>query len=164
MEAIETYQEAMTEERKYFIDESWYRERRRSFLAVAQARFCLACRERIGELTQERVPVADPHTGRVVFEFQPARYGDKPTHVIANCCSKTGDYITPETPVMEAIFRLFLANGNQPADVDTLREKLEEYIALYCKPHGYAPELLERLIAADDFYGIREFAPGALAA
>lgn len=164
MDTVDSFDGMVSERRKYFIDENWYRQRRRSFLAVAQARFCPACRERIGELTQERVPVADPQTGRVVFELQTVRYGDKPIHVIANCCSKSGDYITPETPVMEALFRLFLANGNQPADVDTLREKLEEYIHLYCKPHGYAPELLERLIAADDFYGIREFAPETLAA
>lgn len=157
-------EDTTTEGRKYFIDERWYREQRRSLAAMAQKRFCASCQDRIGELTQERVPVADPHSGRVVFELQTVSYGDKPTQVIANCCSKTGDYITPETPVMEALFRLFLANGNQPSDVFTLREKLEDYIALYCKPHGYAPELLEQLIAADDYYGIREFAPEAMAA
>jgi hypothetical protein len=160
----ETYEEATSPSTKYYIDETWYRRNRRSLLALAQQRFCPACRERVGEVTQERVPTADPNTGRVVFELQSVRYGEKPFQVIANCCSRAGDYITPETPVMEAIFRIFLANGNQPADVDTLREKLEEYIALYCKPHGYAPELLERLIAADDYYGIRPFAPEALAA
>lgn len=160
---MDGYEETMKASTKYYIDEGWFRRTRRSLLALAQQRFCPSCRERVGELTQERLPTTDA-TGRVVFELQTTRYGEKPFQVIANCCSRSGDYITPETPVMEAIFRIFLANGNQPLDVDQLREKLEEYIALYSKPHGYAPELLERLIAADDYYGIRPFAPEALAA
>lgn len=161
---MDLYRETTTASTKYHIDEEWLRRNRRSFLAMAQQRFCASCRERVGELTQEQVPRTDPTTGRVVFELQTTRYGDRPYQVIANCCSRSGDYITPETPVMEALFRIFLASGNQPADVATLREKLEDYIALYCRPHGYAPELLERLIAADTYYGIRPFTPEALAA
>lgn len=148
----------MEEEKlKYFIDLIWHDDHNRSFRAMAQARFCPSCREKIGTETQERVPTVDQRTGRVVFEVRAVPYGENPLAVIRDCCSKGRGYITPDTPVMEALFRVFLANGNQPIDLDTLREQLEQWVPLYSKPHGYAPDFLQRLIAADDYYGLREF-------
>jgi hypothetical protein len=149
--------EQETEKAKYFIDIKWYDEQNRSFRAVAQARFCRSCQAKLGSETQERVPTVDPKTGRVVFEMRTTPFGTNPMSVIRSCCSKAKGYITLETPVLEAIFRLFLANANQPADLETLREQLAEYIHLNGRPHGYAPEYLERLIQNDRYYGLRRF-------
>ena len=45
-----------------------------------------------------------------------------PSSEIRKHCSKESDYITGETPVTEAIFRVFLANGNQPIEADGIME------------------------------------------
>jgi hypothetical protein len=78
--------------------------------------------------------------------------------VIRSCCSKQRNYITPETPLLESIYRVFLANGNQPATLERVREQLGDWVSVRERPHGYASELVERLIERDRRYGLREFA------
>lgn len=143
---------------RFFIDTGWYEQTGRSFKAMAQGRFCPACQAKVGQVTQERVPVVDKKTNRVVYEVHDVAYGDQPMKVIREDCSKQRNYITPDTPVLEAVFRVFLATGNQPATVERLREQLGDWISLRDRPHNYAPELLERLIRNDRRYGLREFA------
>ncbi len=141
---------------RYFIDERWYTEHNKSFRAVALTRLCPSCRKKIGTETQERVPTVDAR-GRVVFEMRSVPFASNPLPVIRSDCSKQRDYITPETPVAEAIFRIFLANGNQPTDVDGIREQLSNYIALSSRPHGYSAELIKSIIEHDQVYGLRRF-------
>ncbi len=142
---------------RYFIDLRWYDEHRRSFQAMARARFCSACKAKIGTETQERVPTIDPKTGRVVFEMRTVPYGSNPLSAIRSCCSKAPDYITTDTPVLEAVFRVFLFNGNQPTDVQGIREQLAEWIPVTSRPQAYSPEAIRRLIENDSYYGLREF-------
>ncbi|MBI2861293.1 MAG: hypothetical protein HYX89_00575 [Chloroflexi bacterium] len=149
---------AEIEERtKYFIDQRWYEENNRDFVTAAQRRFCPRCRAKIGAPTEERVPRFDAQAGRVVFETKAVPYGSNPLAVIRDCCSKERFYIDEETPLLEAIFRVFLAYGNQPIDVEAIREQLGQYLSLHSRAHGYSPQLLEHLIMADDTYGIRPF-------
>jgi len=152
--------EEAQEKRRYFIDLKWYDDNRRSFQAVARARFCSACKAKVGTETQERVPTIDPKTGRVVFEMRTVPFGSNPLSAIRSCCSKAPDYITPETPLLEAVFRVFLLNGNQPADIESIREQLSEWIPMAGKSHAYAPEVIRRLIENDNYYGLREFRVG----
>lgn len=145
------------EQPKFFIDLKWYDENDRSFRVMAQARFCSSCQKKIGTEQQERVPTVDSKTGRVVFEMRMVPFGANPMSIIRTCCSKQRGYITPETPLLEAIYRTFLANGNQPTDAARLREQLADWVSYHERPHGYAPELIERLLRNDHFYGMREF-------
>lgn len=147
-----------TEPPRFFVEMGWYGDVGRSFRATAQGRFCSSCQARIGSPNEERVAVTDEKTGRVTYEVRSAPYGDQPLAVIRGCCSKQRAYITPETPLLEAVFRVFLANGNQPATIERLREQLGDWISLRDRPHGYSPELIARMIASDRRYGIREFA------
>lgn len=146
------------EKPKYFIDVQWYDEHDRSFRAVAQARFCRSCQAKLGTVAQERVPTVDARTGRVVFEMRDVPFGANPMSVIRSCCSKAKDYISLETPALEAVFRVFLANANQPTDLEGVRDQLAEYIHLNGRPHGYGVEYLQRLVESDHYYGIRRFA------
>lgn len=141
---------------RYYIDERWYTEHNKSFRAVALTRLCASCRKKIGTETQERVPTVDAR-GRVVFEMRSVPFASNPLPVIRSDCSKQRDYITAETPVAEAIFRVFLANGNQPTDVDGIREQLANYINLSSRPHGYSDELIQAIIEHDKVYGMRRF-------
>jgi hypothetical protein len=120
--------EPIEEERRYFIDPQWYEERGLVFNNVAQGRFCPTCISRLGTFETERVPVVDPKTKRVSFEVRNVPYGSNPMKTIREDCSRHRDYITAETPLLEAIFRVFLANGNQPMPLSTVREHLLTYL------------------------------------
>jgi len=67
-------------------------------------------------------------------------------HVLRTCCSLKPDYISPSTPVIDAVFRTFLANGNTPLTIKELYEILDR------RP----PATLLRILTAGDVYmGIR---------
>ena len=140
----------------YFVDASWFDENDFSFQDFARARMCEACVARIGEEVEERFTVLDKKTGRASFEFRKVSYGDNPAKVIRDCCSKKKDYIQPDMPTLEAIFRVYLANGNVPMPISHVREQLAEWC-----PGGGCQWLLlpmdglERLVQNDRYYGIR---------
>ena len=147
----------MEEEKpRYYIDERWYTDNNKSFRAVALTRMCVSCRRKLGTEVQERVPTVDSR-GRVVFEMRSVPFASNPLSVIRSDCSKQRDYITPETPLAEAIFRVFLANGNQPTDVEGVREQLGNYISLASRPHGYSQELISSILDGDKVYGFKRF-------
>ena len=116
----------------WFIDLDWFQQNNRSFSVLAQSCLCSKCRERLkGEIS-----AADLVT------------------TIKDCCSKTPGFITGESPILESIFRLFLANGNQPLDLEELGRQLSGW-------HGgntyrTSAEILSRLLSNDQYYGIRQ--------
>lgn len=142
---------------KYYIDVNWYDKVNRSFSTMAIARMCESCKGKLGTETQERVAAIDPRNGRIVYEMRNVPFAQHPMSVIRGCCSKRRDYITSETPVAEALFRVYLASSNQPMELERLREELGNYVAMSERPHNYAPELLARVIGADTLYGLGEF-------
>ncbi len=155
---MEPYEDIEGRSPRYFIDERWFDQANRSYRAMAQARMCEACKGKLGTETQERTPSVDPRTGRVVFEIRSVAFGQNPVAAIRSCCSKRRDYITPETPVAEAVFRVFLACGNQPMDLERIREELSNYVSMSDRPHNYSADLLEKIIKTDNYYGLRRFA------
>jgi hypothetical protein len=145
------------EKPRYYIDEKWFTEHNKSFRAVAQTRMCPSCRKKLGTEVQERVPTIDQR-GRVVYEMRSVPFASNPLTEIRRHCSKESGYLTAETPLVEALFRVFLANGNQPIDLDTIREQLATYVPPGERPRNYTPELLQRLLETDNRYGLRQFA------
>ncbi len=73
---------------------------------------------------------------------------------IKDCCSKTPGFITGELPILESIFRLFLANGNQPLDLEELGRQLSDWRG--GNTYGTSPEILFRLLNKDQYYGLRQ--------
>lgn len=148
--------ETVQEEARYFIDPQWYESRGLSFNNVMQARFCQSCAAKLGTFETERVPTVDPKTKRVTFEVRNVPFGSNPIKTIREDCSKSRDYITSETPLLEAIFRVFLANGNQPMPLSTVREHLLTYLPEIAALRSDFPEpMLKKLVEADTRYGIR---------
>ncbi len=45
-------------------------------------------------------------------------------HVLISHCARQPDYVTTQTTLVNAIFRIFLANGNQPLSATELGERL----------------------------------------
>ena len=120
---------------RWFIDLDWYQPNNRSFLALAQRQLCSKCRKRLkageGELKAAEV-----------------------LNTIRDCCSKSPDFITGELPILESIFRLFLANGNQPLDLEELRQQLNERRGV--DTYRTSVEILPRLLKSDQYYGLRQ--------
>ncbi len=141
---------------RYAIDATWFDENGFSFDDVVQSRMCESCLERLDEEVEERYTVLDKKTGRASFEIRRARYGSNPIRVIRDCCSKKRNFITPDMPTLEAVFRVFIANDNKPLTLENVRELLAEW----CPGGGcqwllLPVEQLERLVQHDRYYGIR---------
>jgi len=121
----------------WFIDFDWYQLNNRSFFIVARNCLCLKCRERL-KVEEEEIAAADLLT------------------TIKDCCSKEPEFITGEFPILESIFRLFLANGNQPLDLVELGEQLSEWRG--GDTYRTSVEILSRLLESDQYYGLRQVA------
>jgi len=71
---------------------------------------------------------------------------------IRDCCSKVPGFINPKSPLLESVFRLFLANRNQPLTLqeicDQLKRERGERLTLDAGK-------LHRLLEKDQYYGLR---------
>ena len=149
--------DAPEEARYYHVDPSWFEENNLSFDDVVRARMCDACRGKVGQEVAERVPVFDKDTGRMRFEERHTTYGSDPLKAIREHCGRAKNYVHRDMPTLEAIFRIFLANGNQAMTLEQVREQLAEW----CPGGGcqwllLPQEMVERLVLNDTHYGLRQ--------
>jgi len=121
---------------RWFIDLDWYHQNNRSFLALAQGCLCPECRV---QLKEGEISAADLLTA------------------IKDCCSKTPGFITGRLPILGSIFRLFLANGNQPLDLEEMGRQLSDWRG--AETFGTSAQVLSRLLESDQYYGLRQ-SPG----
>lgn len=93
---------------KFSIDFDWWQQRAESFRVYLWSHLCAECKT-VYESHQgtEEIDWIDPDTAEVTRV-------DALWHSLQTCCSKKPDFITDRTPVIDAVFRLFLANGNTP--------------------------------------------------
>ena len=114
----------------WFIDLDWLQQSNRSFSALARGCLCPKCQKRLqGEISEADLLAT-----------------------IKDCCSKAPDFITGESPILESVFRLFLANGNQPLDLDELGRQLSERRG--GDTYRTSPGVLSRLLISDQYYGL----------
>jgi hypothetical protein len=121
---------------RWFIDLDWLEQNNRSFLVLAQGCLCSRCRERLGESKGE-ISAADLISN------------------IRDCCSQTPEFITDRLPVLESIFRIFLANGNQPLELEELGKQLSEWRG---DSRRTPAEVLSLLLRNERYYGLRQAA------
>ncbi len=118
----------------YFIDLDCFQESDRSFAAVAGHCLCSACQERsASSLKDIEVASLVPN--------------------IRDCCSKTPDFINSRLPLLERIFRVFLARGNEPLSLAELATQLVTYSD---SPTSLSPQTLKRLLDNDRYYGFKQ--------
>jgi len=130
-----------TVDTKFHIDLDWWQAREgRDLRVYMREALCDECRSDLGDGDQdENVDWVDDETGEV-------KQVDAVWHSIRTCCSLKKDYITPNTPVVDAVFRTFLANGNKPLSMEELYELLDR------RP----PSMLLRIFVGGSVYmGIR---------
>jgi hypothetical protein len=93
---------------KFHIDFDWWEEKGRNFRIYLLSHLCSECQERYKNYQEaELIDWVDADTAEVMQV-------DGLWHSLRTCCSLKPDYIGELTPLTTAIFRTFLANGNEP--------------------------------------------------
>lgn len=140
----------------YAIDRQWYQERDRSFVVVALSRMCPSCRHQF-EVKSEP-PRPSKKKGKSATASAIGARGQEPFTVFENCCGTAEDFLRPDLPLLEAIFRLFLARGNRPLTAEEISEQLRERWGGVTKRRDLSPSLIRRVMDGDEFYGLRPVA------
>ena len=90
---------------RYFIDVGQAEARHRSLSLMIAGRRCYTCQQ--GNVQTPASSDLQPFIDRIVEH-----------------CALTSDYLLPDTPLKEAIFRVLLAGGNKPMTAAEIREIL----------------------------------------
>jgi len=79
---------------------------------------------------------------------------DRILSAMGSCCSQTPSFVTPDLPVLASIFRLLLAGGNQPLELEELSRQL--YTWYRGSLRKTSADILYRLLCSDCYYGFRQ--------
>jgi hypothetical protein len=105
---------------KFHIDFGWWDKQNKDIRVFMRDLLCAECKERLAaQAGSPTVDMIDPETAEVTKV-------DVLWEAIRACCSKTPSYLTPDTPMLDGIFRVLLANGNKPLSVQQLHERLDK--------------------------------------
>lgn len=74
---------------------------------------------------------------------------------IAEHCKDTADYLLPDTPLKESIFRVMLAGSNEPVTADEVSQALSGIWTASSYPRNLSPDVIGRLLDHADQYAIR---------
>ena len=93
---------------KFHIDFDWWEQKGENVRIFLWNHLCPDC-QKVYESHQgtEEIDWIDADTAEVTRV-------DALWHCLQTCCSQKPDYISERTPTIDAIFRVFLANGNTP--------------------------------------------------
>jgi len=120
---------------RWFIDVDWYVQNNRSLYTLAQSYLCPDCTKQLSKEGKE-ISV------------------DALLSTIKDCCSHAPGFITDHLPILESVFRFFLANGNQPLDLEELGEQLSEWRG--GDTYRTSADILFRLLSIEQYYGLQE--------
>lgn len=133
-----------TLETKFNIDYNWWDRANRDLEVDLRSHLCSEHKEAYADLEADAmVDYVDPETAEVtrVAGIQ---------HTLISHCSRQLDYLTPQTSLVDAVFRIFLANSNTPKTPIELGERL-----------GRPPRMILRTFSGRRVYkGIRPYTEG----
>jgi hypothetical protein len=104
---------------RYHIDFDWWRQNDRNWRIDLLSFLCESHQEAFTDArdNESAVDWVDPETAEV-------QRVDGLQHVLISHCAKEPGFITEHTSLVEAVFRIFLANGNTPLSPFELSEQL----------------------------------------
>lgn len=153
---VEAIEQEDSSSNLYALDEAWLEAQGRSLATLIDGRLCPEARSQIGQVREVRTPTTDA-SGQVVFAVTRTSLGVDAAslmRLLADNCAGSPNYRGARLPVMEIIFRILLANQNVPMSTDQIVETLDDWV----RPGDgriLHQNVIERLIASDDFYGVR---------
>jgi hypothetical protein len=130
-----------TIETRYHIDYDWWERADRDLDVYLRSHLCAEHQEAFAQIdASAMVDSVHPETAEVarVVGIQ---------HTLISHCALKPDYLTPQTTLVNAVFRIFLASGNTPLTPVELGERLD-------RP---AKMILRTLSGSRVYKGIRPF-------
>lgn len=130
-----------TLETKFHIDYEWWDRADRDLEVYLRSHLCPEHQDAFAELDAETlVDYVDPQTAEVtqVAGIQ---------HTLISHCAKQPTYLTPQTSLVNAVFRVFLSKGNTPMTPVELGERLGRSASM----------ILRTFSSARVYKGIRPF-------
>jgi hypothetical protein len=126
---------------KFHIDFDWWERESREFRVYLTSHLCPEHQAAFADYAGgEVIDVVDPETAEV-------RKEDGIQHTLRTHCSQLPDFITAHTSLVDAVFRVFIANGNQPLSPEELADRIG-------RP-GQAGTILRTLSGARVYKGLR---------
>jgi hypothetical protein len=128
----------------FHIDFNWWQDRDRDWRVFLLSLLCPEHQKAFADLPDDHlVDFIDPGTAEV-------QQVDGLQHVLITHCAKMEGFISPHTILVDAIFRIFLANGNMPMSPLELAQI-----------SGRAPDLILRVLTGVQIYrGLRPIMEG----
>ena len=125
----------------FHIDFDWWKKSERDWHVYLRSLLCAEHQEAFANIEEDQmIDWVDPATAEV-----------KPVAGVQNAlmthCVKQPDFLTQQTAMVEAVFRLFLSNGNAPMTSKEMGERLN-------RP---AETILRTLAGARVYKGIRPY-------
>jgi hypothetical protein len=103
---------------KFHIDYDWWDRAERDLEVYLRSHLCPTHQETYADVDPARkVDHVDPETGEVtrVAGIQ---------HVLISHCAQQPGYLSGQTSLVNAVFRVFLSNGNTPLSPEELSERI----------------------------------------
>jgi hypothetical protein len=125
----------------FHVDFDWWRRSDRDWRVYLNSLLCPEHQEAFANWEEgQTIDWVDPETAEV-------RPIDGVQHILLTHCAKQPEFVTEQTALVEAAFRLFLVNGNEPMNARELGERLN-------RP---AMTILRTLAGPRVYKGIRPF-------
>jgi hypothetical protein len=103
---------------RYHIDFDWWSQSDRDWRVYLNSLLCVEHQESFADFhDDDMVDWVDPETAEV-------QQVDGVQHILITHCAKEESFITQRTALVDAVFRVFLANGNEPLTPAELGERL----------------------------------------
>jgi hypothetical protein len=126
---------------RFHIDFEWWDRETQAFRVYLMGHLCAEHRATFDpEAPVELLDRVDMETGQVT----PI---DRVQYILGAHCARQPGFITPQMPLVDAVFRVFVANGNQPLSPEELAEKIQ-------RPH-HAQTILRTLAGQRVYWGLR---------
>jgi hypothetical protein len=103
---------------KFHIDFDWWDRESRDFHVYLMSHLCPEHQSAYADYQGgEMMDSVDPDTAEV-------RRVDVLQHVLSTHCAGLPEFLNPHTSLVDAVFRVFIANGNQPLAPEELAERI----------------------------------------
>jgi len=102
----------------FHVDFDWWKQNENDWHVHLRSLLCAEHREKLVDMpTGTMIDFIDPETGEISLM-------DGLQQVILAHCARQPDFVTGQTQLVEAVFRIFLSNGNTPLTIMELSERL----------------------------------------
>lgn len=128
-----------TMETPFHVDFEWWKQNERDWHVYLHSLMCVEHQESLAEIKEgELIDYVNPQTAEI-------KQVDGIQHTLLSHCVKQPEFLSGQTALVEAVFRLFLINDNRPMTVEELGEKL-----------GRPPQTILRTLSGPRIYkGLR---------